>query len=189
MGDQVGLATVLIGSVVLRRYPRGLAASARNLPTGNIGYDLARELWGQGLATEALTAAIRFGFSEIQFNRIEAETIADNEPSTRLLGRLGFAREETRQATGTTTAPSTTERSTVSSATADQRLTPSLQLVSESVGRAKTVSTHGDGQVANSRQTTNGRGGSGAYGLPFTSASGHQRPENCRRIGGSRTGG
>ena len=63
----------------------------------DIGYDLARELWGQGLATEALTAAIRFGFSEMQLNRIEAQTIADNEPSTRLLGRLGFALEGTRR--------------------------------------------------------------------------------------------
>jgi ribosomal-protein-alanine N-acetyltransferase len=63
----------------------------------DIGYDLARELWGQGLATEALTAAIRFGFSDMQLNRIEAETIADNEPSTRLLGRLGFALEGTRR--------------------------------------------------------------------------------------------
>jgi [ribosomal protein S5]-alanine N-acetyltransferase len=63
----------------------------------DIGYDLARELWGQGLATEALTAAIQFGFSEMQLNRIEAETIADNEPSTRLLDRLGFALEGTRR--------------------------------------------------------------------------------------------
>ena len=63
----------------------------------DIGYDLARELWGQGLATEALTAAIRFGFAEMQLNRIEAQTIADNRSSTRLLGRLGFAREETRR--------------------------------------------------------------------------------------------
>jgi ribosomal-protein-alanine N-acetyltransferase len=63
----------------------------------DIGYDLARELWGRGLATEALTAAIRFGFSEMQLNRIEAQTIADNEPSTRLLGRLGFVLEGTRR--------------------------------------------------------------------------------------------
>ena len=41
----------------------------------DIGYDLARDLWGQGLATEALTAAIRFGFSEMQLNRIEARIL------------------------------------------------------------------------------------------------------------------
>ena len=63
----------------------------------DIGYDLARDQWGQGLATEALTAAIRFGFAEMLLNRIEAQTIADNASSTRLLGRLGFAREGTRR--------------------------------------------------------------------------------------------
>ena len=46
---------------------------------------------------EALTAAIRFGFAEMLLNRIEAQTIADNASSTRLLGRLGFAREGTRR--------------------------------------------------------------------------------------------
>ena len=66
-------------------------------PTGDIGYDLARDQWGQGSATEALTAAIRFGFAEMLLNRIEAQTIADNASSTRLLGRLGFAREGTRR--------------------------------------------------------------------------------------------
>ena len=62
-----------------------------------IGYDLARDVWGQGLATEALAAVVRFGFAQMQLNRIEAQTIADNEPSVRLLGRLGFAREGTRR--------------------------------------------------------------------------------------------
>lgn len=62
-----------------------------------IGYDLARDVWGKGLATESLAAIVRFGFSQMQLNRIEAQTIADNEPSTRLLGRLGFALEGTRR--------------------------------------------------------------------------------------------
>jgi ribosomal-protein-alanine N-acetyltransferase len=47
----------------------------------DIGYDLARQLWGQGLATEALTAAIQLGFSDMELNRIETQTIADAEPS------------------------------------------------------------------------------------------------------------
>lgn len=63
----------------------------------DIGYDLTRDLWGQGLATEALTEIIGFGFGEMQLNRIEAQTIADNDRSTRLLGRLGFVREGTRR--------------------------------------------------------------------------------------------
>ena len=70
---------------------------ARYHRRADIGYDLARDLWGQGLATEALTAVIGFGFSDMQLNRIEAQTIADNDSSTRLLGRLGFVLEGTRR--------------------------------------------------------------------------------------------
>ena len=98
----------------------------------DIGYDLARELWGQGLATEALTAVIRFGFSAMGLNRIEAQTIADNERSTRLLGVSASPGRERGVATGTTTAPSTTERFTVSSATAERSASiigPSVQPV------------------------------------------------------------
>lgn len=62
-----------------------------------VGHPPGSHLWGQGLATEALTAAIRFGFSDKQLNRIEAQTIADNRSSTRLLGRLGFALEGMRR--------------------------------------------------------------------------------------------
>ena len=52
---------------------------------------------GARLGTEALTAIIRFGFSDMQLNRIEAQTISDNDSSTRLLGRLSFALEGTRR--------------------------------------------------------------------------------------------
>ena len=70
---------------------------ARYHRRAEIGYDLARDLWGQGFATEALAAVVRFGFADMDLNRIEAQTIADNEPSTRLLGRLGFILEGTRR--------------------------------------------------------------------------------------------
>ncbi|MFI7666935.1 GNAT family N-acetyltransferase [Nocardia sp. NPDC049526] len=58
-----------------------------------IGYDLARPHWGQGIATEALTAILRFGFDHMHLHRIQAHTIATNEPSIRLLTRLGFHRD------------------------------------------------------------------------------------------------
>ena len=47
---------------------------------------------GAGLGHGGAHRRHPFGFSEGKLNRIEAQTIADNEPSTRLLGRLGFAR-------------------------------------------------------------------------------------------------
>lgn len=62
-----------------------------------IGFDLARAHWGKGLAAEALGAMLSFGFGNMQLHRIEAETIADNTESVRLLERLGFHHEGTRR--------------------------------------------------------------------------------------------
>ena len=59
------------------------------------GYGLARACWGQGIASEALRAILRFGFGQLDLNRIYAQTIADNHESVRLLERLGFRREGT----------------------------------------------------------------------------------------------
>ena len=61
----------------------------------SLGYDLARRLWGRGLATEALTAVLDHGFDRLGLNRVEAHTDAANASSIRLLQRLGFWREGT----------------------------------------------------------------------------------------------
>lgn len=62
-----------------------------------IGYSLARAYWGQGIASEALNAVFAFGFESMELHRIEANTIADNFPSVRMLERLSFQREGTRR--------------------------------------------------------------------------------------------
>ncbi len=41
---------------------------------------------------------VRFAFVRLDLQRLEAETIADNVESVRLLERLGFVREGTRRA-------------------------------------------------------------------------------------------
>jgi [ribosomal protein S5]-alanine N-acetyltransferase len=61
----------------------------------SIGYDLKRSLWGRGLATEAMRSILRFGFEEMELNRVEAHTDAANVRSIRMLRRLGFWREGT----------------------------------------------------------------------------------------------
>nr|WP_238345022.1 GNAT family N-acetyltransferase [Actinopolymorpha cephalotaxi] len=63
-----------------------------------VGYDLRRDYWGRGIASEALGAILRFGFTTMQLNRVEAQTIADNHGSVRLLQRVGFQREGLRRA-------------------------------------------------------------------------------------------
>lgn len=60
-----------------------------------IGYDLAHAYWGRGIGTEAVHAAVQYGFTELKLNRIEAATIADNHESVNLLKKLDFRLEGT----------------------------------------------------------------------------------------------
>ena len=59
----------------------------------NIGYDLQSLYWNRGYMTEALEAAIDFGFNALDINRIEAEVMQGNIISEKLLGKLNFRRE------------------------------------------------------------------------------------------------
>lgn len=62
-----------------------------------VGYDLARAFWGQGIGREAVRAVLAFGFTQLNLNRIEAATIADNHESVNLLKKLGFRLEGLRR--------------------------------------------------------------------------------------------
>ncbi len=58
-----------------------------------LGYELNRSYWGRGIALEAASAVIEFGFNDMLLNRIEACPFSENGPSTGLLDRLGFTLE------------------------------------------------------------------------------------------------
>lgn len=58
-----------------------------------LGYALMPEHWGKGLATEAASLAISYGFLELDLHRIEADTEPNNLRSNKVLERLGFQRE------------------------------------------------------------------------------------------------
>lgn len=58
-----------------------------------VGYDLARSLWGNGYALEAMRAVLRHGFETMNLNRIYAVPRSDNLSSVKLLERLGFKLE------------------------------------------------------------------------------------------------
>ena len=58
-----------------------------------IGYELHPDWQGRGLMREALSAALAFGFTQMDLNRVEALVVPENEPSLCLLRRLGFAEE------------------------------------------------------------------------------------------------
>jgi ribosomal-protein-alanine N-acetyltransferase len=55
-----------------------------------IGYELSRKFWGQGLMKEALYAIIDYGFNNMSLNRIQALVEPDNKNSINLLHRIGF---------------------------------------------------------------------------------------------------
>ncbi|MDQ2800514.1 MAG: GNAT family N-acetyltransferase [Armatimonadota bacterium] len=65
-----------------------------------IGYELSPDWQGRGLMREALAAVLAFGFSEMQLEKIEANVVPENEPSLRLLRRLGFQEVELRRERG-----------------------------------------------------------------------------------------
>jgi [ribosomal protein S5]-alanine N-acetyltransferase len=76
----------VIGSVGLRDWDR-------RVNSAEVGYDLAYAYWNQGIMTEALKAALRFGFEQMQVNRAQAMVVLGNAASLRVLGKLGFQHE------------------------------------------------------------------------------------------------
>lgn len=58
-----------------------------------LGYELYRPYWRQGIITEAASAVLSYGFNELGLNRIEADPLAENTPSVGVLHKLGFTLE------------------------------------------------------------------------------------------------
>lgn len=58
-----------------------------------IGFALTSKRWGEGLASEAVALLLRHAFEDLELQRIEADVDPLNEPSLRLLERIGFRRE------------------------------------------------------------------------------------------------
>jgi len=57
-------------------------------------YGIAPSHWGQGLATEAARAMIRYGFEELGFDRIAASTDTPNLASVRVMEKAGMSFEK-----------------------------------------------------------------------------------------------
>ncbi len=61
--------------------------------SAEIGYELHRAFWQQGIMTEAVACALSYGFRELALHRVEAVILAENMASKRLLRKLGFMYE------------------------------------------------------------------------------------------------
>lgn len=58
-----------------------------------IGFELSREYWGQGIAREAIGVILKYGFEHMELNRIEALIEPPNLSSQKLVEKQGFVRE------------------------------------------------------------------------------------------------
>ncbi|MBE2997720.1 GNAT family N-acetyltransferase [Nocardiopsis sp. HNM0947] len=60
------------------------------LPAVEVGWRLGRSHWGQGLASEAAAAAVRYGFEECGLDRIVSIVQPGNGASERIIAKLGM---------------------------------------------------------------------------------------------------
>jgi [ribosomal protein S5]-alanine N-acetyltransferase len=75
-----------VGAINLSNVVRGALQNA------NVGYWVAREHNGLGVASRALALVCARGFGEIGLHRIEAGTLLDNYASQRVIEKNGFTR-------------------------------------------------------------------------------------------------
>lgn len=83
-----------MGALVERRSGR-LAGVSGLQPLGStggfeVGWWVVKDLWGQGLATEAGAACLRFGWQEMGLRRISAIAMPGNRGSIRVMEKLGM---------------------------------------------------------------------------------------------------
>jgi len=58
-----------------------------------IGYSLLPAYWGNGYATEALEAILKWGFHQLKLHSVNADINPSNKASRRLLQKMGFKQE------------------------------------------------------------------------------------------------
>jgi RimJ/RimL family protein N-acetyltransferase len=62
-------------------------------PAVEIGWRLARPMWGRGYASEAARAAVRFGFERLGLAEIVAYAVPDNARSRAVMQRIGMVHD------------------------------------------------------------------------------------------------
>ena len=91
------LAPVPIGDIMIRIGDGWAQLEVADQAKGveaELGWVLDPEHTGRGYATEAMRAVIDVCFGPLGLRRVQAGCFADNEPSWRLMERLGMRREE-----------------------------------------------------------------------------------------------
>ncbi|MGI9324136.1 MAG: GNAT family N-acetyltransferase [Pseudomonadales bacterium] len=79
----------LVGFCGLRKFEQGELLE--------LLYGMYPQYWGKGLVTEAVKAVLTHGFEQCGIERVIAATETPNQPSVRVMQRLGMAFSERRQ--------------------------------------------------------------------------------------------
>ncbi|WP_267421012.1 MULTISPECIES: GNAT family N-acetyltransferase [unclassified Curtobacterium] len=74
----------VVGRLTLSGIVRGAFQSCA------MGYWVAQERTGRGLATDAVATALTYAFATLGLHRVQDETLLGNKPSQRVLQRNGF---------------------------------------------------------------------------------------------------
>lgn len=88
-GTVIGDLMLAIGDAWAQAEVRERASAVQ----AELGWSLDPDHSGKGYATEAVAGLIRICFEELHLRRVVAECFADNEPSWRLMERVGMRRE------------------------------------------------------------------------------------------------
>ena len=89
-GVVIGDLMIKIGDVWA---PPQLTERAKGVQA-ELGWALRPEETGQGYATEAVEAALRICFEDLELHRVTADCFVGNVPSYRLMERVGMRREQ-----------------------------------------------------------------------------------------------
>lgn len=63
--------------------------------SAEVGYVLNPDFWGLGIATEVVSEVVKFGFNELNLNRIEARYMEGNDRSRHVMEKVGMTYEGT----------------------------------------------------------------------------------------------
>lgn len=95
--DAKGEPSTVIGDVMVRiedGYAQAEVIDQARRTQAELGWVLDTDHTGHGYATEAIRAVIDVCFGALALRRVHAGCFADNEPSWRLMERIGMRREE-----------------------------------------------------------------------------------------------
>jgi RimJ/RimL family protein N-acetyltransferase len=88
-GEEMALAIELEGAYI---GSIGFFFNRRD-DAGELGYWIGKPYWGRGFASLAAGAMLRFGFEELGLHRIQAQVMARNPGSAKVLEKIGLRYE------------------------------------------------------------------------------------------------